>query len=65
MAQDPIQPVPAPIPPVPMPPVPPITEPEPDRLPDEAPLPNPDENNEPPLQVDSHGCAISRCHRVQ
>jgi hypothetical protein len=27
--------------------VPPIKEPEPDRLPDEVPLPNPDENEEP------------------
>ncbi|TCL75697.1 hypothetical protein EV286_101240 [Rhizobium sp. BK251] len=26
----------------------PIKEPEPDVLPDEVPLPNPDENNEPP-----------------
>ncbi|PZM11945.1 hypothetical protein [Rhizobium tubonense] len=29
----------------------PIKEPEPDTLPDEAPLPNPDENDEPPQQV--------------
>jgi hypothetical protein len=28
-------------------PEPPIKEPEPDRLPDEAPNPNPDENEEP------------------
>jgi len=26
----------------------PIEEPEPDRLPDEIPVPNPDENDEPP-----------------
>lgn len=29
-------------------PDPPIKEPEPDILPDETPLPNPDENDEPP-----------------
>ena len=37
-------------PPIPTPdgmPEPPIDEPEPDRLPDEAPTPNPDENNPP------------------
>lgn len=41
-------------PPMPAPgwkPVPPITEPEPDRLPDEAPVPNPDENDEPAKHV--------------
>lgn len=32
-------------------PMPPITEPEPDRLPDETPNPNPDENDAPPLSV--------------
>jgi hypothetical protein len=50
MAQDPFEPVPNPIPPVPPPasPIPPIDEPEPDRLPGEAPLPNPDENDQPP-----------------
>jgi hypothetical protein len=44
-----IEPVPTPGGP-PMPPdvVPPIKEPEPDRLPDEEPLPNPDENDKPP-----------------
>jgi hypothetical protein len=31
----------------PMQPPPPIGEPEPDRLPDEVPLPNPDENDGP------------------
>lgn len=31
----------------PMTPPPPIGEPEPDRLPDEAPVPNPDENDRP------------------
>ncbi|OJY69438.1 MULTISPECIES: hypothetical protein [unclassified Rhizobium] len=38
-------------PPMPEPgwtPRPPIEEPEPDRLPDEVPVPNPDENDEPP-----------------
>jgi hypothetical protein len=38
-------------PPIPTPdwkPEPPIDEPEPDRLPDEAPTPNPDENDNPP-----------------
>jgi hypothetical protein len=38
-------------PPMPEPgwtPKPPIGEPEPDRLPDEVPVPNPDENEEPP-----------------
>jgi hypothetical protein len=34
-------------------PEPPIIEPEPDGLPDEAPLPNPDENNQPPMRVRS------------
>lgn len=29
----------------------PIQEPEPDRLPDEEPNPNPDENREPPMQT--------------
>lgn len=29
----------------------PIGEPEPDGLPDEAPLPNPDENEEPPMHA--------------
>ncbi|MBO9097339.1 MULTISPECIES: hypothetical protein [Rhizobium] len=41
-------------PPMPAPgwtPVPPIGEPEPDTLPDEVPLPNPDENDDPPMQV--------------
>ena len=41
-------------PPMPAPgwkPVPPITDPEPDRLPDEAPVPNPDENDEPAKHV--------------
>jgi hypothetical protein len=38
-------------PPMPAPtwkPEPPIIEPEPDSLPDEMPVPNPDENREPP-----------------
>lgn len=47
-----IEPVPVPDGPTtpPFPPVtdPPIKEPEPDRLPDEEPLPNPDENDSPP-----------------
>ncbi|RWX79327.1 hypothetical protein EPK99_12330 [Neorhizobium lilium] len=50
MAQDPFEPVPnptSPVPPVPV--LPPIDEPEPDRLPDEDPIPNPDENDEPPI----------------
>ncbi|MGR4843745.1 hypothetical protein ACIPSK_14185 [Rhizobium sp. LARHSG275] len=41
-------------PPMPAPgwkPVPPIKEPEPDRMPDEAPVPNPDENDEPAKQT--------------
>jgi len=29
-------------------PKPPIEEPDPDRMPDEIPVPNPDENEEPP-----------------
>ncbi|RUW90706.1 hypothetical protein EOA19_18935 [Mesorhizobium sp. M7A.F.Ca.US.010.02.1.1] len=29
----------------------PIEEPEPERLPDETPLPNPDENEEPPVHA--------------
>ena len=43
-----IEPIPGSTPTVPpMPPniVPPVKEPEPDRLPDEEPLPNPDEND--------------------
>ncbi len=32
-------------------PVPPIEEPEPDRLPDEVPVPNPDDNPDPPQHV--------------
>ena len=36
-----------PMPPVPPNFVPPVQEPEPDRLPDEEPLPNPDENDGP------------------
>ncbi len=43
-------------PPMPAPgwrPVPPIGEPDPDTLPGEEPLPNPDENDEPPMQVRS------------
>lgn len=32
-------------------PDPPIKEPEPDRLPDENPVPNPDENQNPPQHV--------------
>jgi hypothetical protein len=35
----------------PMTPPAPIDEPEPDRLPDEAPLPNPDESDNPPKSV--------------
>ncbi|MER8750127.1 hypothetical protein NKH57_12715 [Mesorhizobium sp. M1050] len=31
----------------------PIEEPEPEGLPDETPLPNPDENEEPPVQATS------------
>ncbi|MBB4144104.1 MULTISPECIES: hypothetical protein [Rhizobium] len=41
-------------PPMPAPtwvPEPPIEEPEPDRLPDEEPVPNPDETRDPPMQV--------------
>lgn len=43
------EPSPGPSPPFPPPPfpVPPVQEPEPDRLPDEAPRPNPDENDNP------------------
>jgi hypothetical protein len=47
-----IEPVPTPgdpgIPPIPPFVDPPVKEPEPDRLPDEEPLPNPDENDNPP-----------------
>ncbi|WP_170973349.1 hypothetical protein [Rhizobium sp. FKY42] len=41
-------------PPMPAPtwvPEPPIEEPEPDHLPDEEPVPNPDETRDPPMQV--------------
>jgi hypothetical protein len=34
----------------------PIREPEPDRLPDEEPNPNPDENREPPMQSGGRLC---------
>ncbi|WP_246809172.1 hypothetical protein [Rhizobium leguminosarum] len=54
-------------PPMPAPgwkPVPPITEPEPDRLPDEAPVPNPDENDEPARHVGSKGRSAVRRQRV-
>ncbi|EJB04123.1 hypothetical protein GGI64_002476 [Rhizobium leguminosarum] len=50
-------------PPMPAPgwkPVPPITEPEPDRLPDEAPVPNPDENDEPARHVGSKERSAAR-----
>ena len=33
-------------------PEPPIEEPDPDRLPDEIPVPNPDENEEPPKHAE-------------
>ncbi|MQW95801.1 hypothetical protein EPK84_06490 (plasmid) [Sinorhizobium fredii] len=46
--QDPRQPEPLPPQPPPWDPEPPIGEPEPDRLPDETPIPNPDENPQPP-----------------
>jgi hypothetical protein len=50
---------PGPLPPIPpfeepdppQEPVSPVKEPEPDRLPDEVPLPNPDENPDPPQRV--------------
>jgi hypothetical protein len=41
-------------PPMPSPvwaPEPPIQEPEPDGLPDEVPVPNPDETRDPPMRV--------------
>ncbi|MFK0165861.1 hypothetical protein [Rhizobium sp. NPDC090279] len=34
-------------------PRPPVEEPEPDRLPDEIPVPNPDENEEPPKHAEA------------
>lgn len=43
-------------PPMPAPgwaPDPPVVEPDPDDLPDEIPLPNPDENDGPPMHVHS------------
>lgn len=45
----PADPLPGPIPPIEQPV--PVKEPEPDRLSDEEPLPNPDENPEPPQRV--------------
>ena len=42
------EPKPPPMPPPPFPGQKPVREPDPSRLPDEAPLPNPDENDEPP-----------------
>ncbi|NNH67602.1 MULTISPECIES: hypothetical protein [Rhizobium] len=52
-------------PPMPAPgwkPVPPIKEPEPDRMPDEAPVPNPDENDEPAKHTSKlkERCAVRR-----
>ena len=38
----------SPMPVPPQPDIPPVEEPEPDRLPDEIPTPNPDENDQPP-----------------
>ncbi|MER9139512.1 hypothetical protein NKI20_25230 [Mesorhizobium sp. M0830] len=38
----------------------PIEEPEPEGLPDETPLPNPDENEEPPVQATSGSQARGR-----
>ncbi len=52
MIEDPREPTEQP--PMPAPgwaPDPPINEPEPDRLPDEAPVPNPDETNRPPVYM--------------
>ncbi|GES50428.1 hypothetical protein Rhsp01_29870 [Rhizobium sp. NBRC 114257] len=43
-------------PPMPEPgwtPKPPVEEPDPDRLPDEVPVPNPDENEEPPKHAET------------
>ena len=39
-------------------PKPPIEEPDPDRLPDEIPVPNPDENEEPPKHASASCFAI-------
>lgn len=42
----PVEPVPGPVPPIaPQPDIPPVREPEPPTLPDDLPLPNPDEND--------------------
>lgn len=55
MTAIPTEPVPGPVPPLPpQPPVPPVGEPEPDRLPYDKPLPNPDENDEPPMVLAAH-----------
>lgn len=51
MYEIPTEPTPIPTPPTPVPLVPPIKEPDPDRLPDEEPVPNPDENDDLPIQV--------------
>jgi hypothetical protein len=48
----PNEPIPPPVPEPGWIPRPPVEEPDPDRLPDEIPVPNPDENNEPP----KHAC---------
>src|SRR5690606_32570564 len=61
------EPKPPPMPPPPFPGQKPVREPDPSRLPDEAPLPNPDENNEPPQHADmnrtrrslSHACLLA------
>ena len=50
----PVEPYPEPL--MPVPPqsdIPPVEEPEPDRLPDEVPVPNPDENDGPPKVLSS------------
>lgn len=49
MTTIPVEPYPdQPVPVPPQPDIPPVKEPELDRLPDELPNPNPDENDEPP-----------------
>jgi hypothetical protein len=47
MALDPVPGSPPTVPPIPPDIVPPVKEPEPDRLPGEEPVPNPDENDRP------------------
>jgi hypothetical protein len=57
----PVPPIEEPVPPIHEPDRP-VVEPDPDRLPDEEPLPNPDENPDPPQRLGSFRWARDRRH---